>query len=176
MSTFRSSQWRCYIKKLFSKISQYLQESTCFGVFFLISCQSLKKETPTQVPSYEHCKSFKNEWLFLYFRKSKKIFLKNEKMANWKFGKVGNLGNLGKTILSFLISEFSILSLKSTTRIWSSWKKISEISETSEVSEFSSWPVFYNFVLFLFFHKWPDVQDTTSKMILHSEQNWKNEI
>ena len=173
MSTFRSSQWRCYIKKLFSKISQYLQESTCFGVFFLISCQSLKKETPTQVPSYEHCKSFKNEWLFLYFRKSKKIFLKNEKMANWKFGKVGNLG---KTILSFLISEFSILSLKSTTRIWNSWKKISEISEISEVSEFLSWPVFYNFVLFLFFHKWPDVQDTTSKMILHSEQNWKNEI
>ena len=173
MSTFRSSQWRCYIKKLFSKISQYLQESTCFGVFFLISCQSLKKETPTQVPSYEHCKSFKNEWLFLYFRNSKKIFLKNEKMANWKFG---NLGNLGKTILSFLISEFSILSLKSSTRIWNSWKKISEISEISEVSEFSSWPVFYNFVLFLFFHKWPDVQDTTSKMILHSEQNWKNEI
>ena len=39
---------------------------------------------------------FKNmyERLFLYFRILKKIFLKIEKMANWKLRKVGNLGKI----------------------------------------------------------------------------------
>ena len=46
---------------------------------------------------------FKNmyERLFLCFRILKKKFMKNEKIANRKLGKMGNLGNLGKIIPSF---------------------------------------------------------------------------
>ena len=48
------------------------------------------------------------ERLFLYFRILEKFFfLKNEKMANRKLGKVGNFGNLGKIIPSFRFSPTS---------------------------------------------------------------------
>ena len=53
---------------------------------------------------------FKNmyERLFLYLRILEKFFfLKNEKMANRKLGKVGNIGNLGKIIPSFRFSPTS---------------------------------------------------------------------
>ena len=54
ISLNRSSHRRCSIKKLFLKISQYSQENTCVGIFFLIKLQpyrpaTLLKETPTQV-------------------------------------------------------------------------------------------------------------------------------
>ena len=43
----RRSHCRCSIKKLFLKISQYSQETTCVGVCFNKAAE--KKETPTQV-------------------------------------------------------------------------------------------------------------------------------
>ena len=86
------------------------------------ACNFIKKETPTQMFSWEYCENFRApantcerlkkicERLFLYFRILRKFFfLKNEKMANRKLERVGNLGNLGKIIPSFLIWEFSIL-------------------------------------------------------------------
>ena len=90
-------------------MSQYSQESTCFRVVFLISCQPIKKETPTQVSSYEYFKIFKNTQFQEYVRTAVSVllniliffFLKNEKMANRKLGKAGNLGNLGNIIPSF---------------------------------------------------------------------------
>ena len=62
---------RCSIKKLFSKISQYLQENTCVGVSFLIKMQAfrfailLKTDSNTDV-SREYCKTFKNTWEHLW--------------------------------------------------------------------------------------------------------------
>ena len=46
---------RCYVKKVFWKISQTLQEMACAGVSLLI-----KKETPAQVFSCEFCEISKN--------------------------------------------------------------------------------------------------------------------
>ena len=125
-------------------MSQYSQESTCFRVVFLISCQSIKKETPTQVSSYEYFKIFKNTHFQEYVRTAVSVlqnilifffFLKNEKMANRKLGKARNLGNLGNIIPSF--------SFCPTAKIENSdlkfWKKISEISKISGVSQFSTW-------------------------------------
>ena len=62
LPTFRSSQRRCSIKKLFLKLSQYSQKSTSFGVFFLISCQSFKRENATKVSSYEYFNIFKKTY------------------------------------------------------------------------------------------------------------------
>ena len=44
-----------YKKKLFLKILQYSQKNTCAGV-------TSKKQTPTQVYSYEYFKIFKNTY------------------------------------------------------------------------------------------------------------------
>ena len=56
-----SSKW------VFLKISQYSQEHICVGFSFSIKWQVLglplyKKETPTQVFSYEYCEIFKNSF------------------------------------------------------------------------------------------------------------------
>ena len=59
----RSSRQRCSIKKLLIKISQYSQENTYVGfVAGLISCNFIKKKTPTQVFSCEYCEIFKNSF------------------------------------------------------------------------------------------------------------------
>ena len=47
----------CSVKKLFLKVSQYLQKNTCVGV-------SVEKETPTQVFSYEYYEIFKNTYFW----------------------------------------------------------------------------------------------------------------
>ena len=59
------TRW-CSVRKLFLEISQNSQESTCVGVSFLMksyrpeACKFVKKETPTQVLSFEFCEVFKN--------------------------------------------------------------------------------------------------------------------
>ena len=57
--------WRRFLKKVFLEISQNSQENTWARVSFLIKLQALaynviKKETITQVFSYEFCEIFKN--------------------------------------------------------------------------------------------------------------------
>ena len=42
---FRSSHWRCSIKKLFSNILWYSQKNTCVGVSFLIKLQIIRPVT-----------------------------------------------------------------------------------------------------------------------------------
>ena len=61
LPTFRSSQRRCSIKKLFVKFRNIRRKAPVLQ-FFLISCQSFKKETPTQLSSYEYSKIFKNTY------------------------------------------------------------------------------------------------------------------
>ena len=56
-STSRSSHQRCFIKKLFLKISQYWQESPVLESLF-----NKLKETPTQVVFCEYCEIFKNTY------------------------------------------------------------------------------------------------------------------
>ena len=56
---------RCFVKKVFLKISQNSQENTCARVSFLIksqaeACNFIKKETMAQVFSYEFCEISKN--------------------------------------------------------------------------------------------------------------------
>ena len=59
------TRW-CSVRKLFLEISQNSQENTCVGVSFLMksyrpeACKFVKKETPTQVLSFEFCEVFKN--------------------------------------------------------------------------------------------------------------------
>ena len=50
---YRCSHQRCFIKKLFLKISKYSQESTCVGVY-------IKKALDTVFVSREYCKIFKS--------------------------------------------------------------------------------------------------------------------
>ena len=49
---------RCSVKKMFSEISQNLQENTCARVFFLVNF--IKKETLAQVFSCEFCEISKS--------------------------------------------------------------------------------------------------------------------
>ena len=54
---------RCFVKKVFFKISQNSQENTCARVSFLIklqACNFIKKETLAQVFSCEFCEILKN--------------------------------------------------------------------------------------------------------------------
>ena len=53
---------RCSVKKMFLKISQNSQESTCVGVAW--ACNFIKKETPTLVLSFEFCEIFKNTFFY----------------------------------------------------------------------------------------------------------------
>ena len=59
------TRW-CSVRKLFLEISQNSQENNCVGVSFLMksykpeACKFIKKETPTQVLSFEFCEVFKN--------------------------------------------------------------------------------------------------------------------
>ena len=70
----RSSQWRCFIKKLFLKISRYSQENTCVGVSFLIKLQALrpvtllKRDSDTGFFSCEYCEIFKNTYFEEHLR------------------------------------------------------------------------------------------------------------
>ena len=57
---------RCSVKKMFSEISQNLQENTCARVFFLVNF--IKKETLAQVFSCEFCKISKNTFLTEHLR------------------------------------------------------------------------------------------------------------
>ena len=58
---------RCSVKKVLLKLSHNSQKNTwCVGVFFLIksqACNFIKKESLTQVFSYEFCEIFKNTFL-----------------------------------------------------------------------------------------------------------------
>ena len=69
MSTISSHQ-RCSIKKMFLKISQYSQESTCVGVYFnkTLKASNFQKETATKVFSCEYCKMSKNPYLDKHLR------------------------------------------------------------------------------------------------------------
>ena len=79
LPTFRSSQRRCSIKKLFLKRSQYSQKSTSFGVFFLISCQSFKRENATKVSSYEYYNIFKKTYFQEHVRTAFSVLQNTEK-------------------------------------------------------------------------------------------------
>ena len=88
---FQKQPTEVFYKKAVLKDFAILAGKHLFWSLFLISCQSFKKETPTQVSSYEHCKTFKNiyyifknmyERLFLYFRILKKLFF--WKMKQWQ--------------------------------------------------------------------------------------------
>ena len=62
---------RCSVKKMFLEVSQNSQENTCARVSFLIklqteACNFIKKETLTQVFSYEFCEISKN----IFFRRT----------------------------------------------------------------------------------------------------------
>ena len=125
MPTFRSSQRRCSIKKLFLKFRNISRKAPVL--------QSFKKETPTQ---FLRTLIFKYiyEQLFLYFRILKKFFLKNEKNGKSKTRKSRKKSRKNYSEFSyFRVFDFA-LQPKSKTRIWNSWKKISEISELS------TWP------------------------------------
>ena len=63
----RSRHRRCSIEKLFLKILQNSQENTCIEVSYLITCNFIKKENPTQVLSCEFCESFKNTFFTEHF-------------------------------------------------------------------------------------------------------------
>ena len=65
-STFRSSQHRCCIKKVFLEISHNSQENTCARVSFLIklACNFIKKDSLTQVFSCEFCEISKNTFFY----------------------------------------------------------------------------------------------------------------
>ena len=65
---------RCSVKKLFLKLSQNLQENTCARVSFFIkclwppACNSIKKETLTQVFSCEPWESSRNNFFIEHLR------------------------------------------------------------------------------------------------------------
>ena len=84
--TFRSSRPEVFVKKVFLKISQNLQENTCTRASFLIklqacrpeACNFITKETLTQVFSSKFCEIFKNtffieqlRWLLLNFSQAR---------------------------------------------------------------------------------------------------------
>ena len=63
----RSSHWRCSIKKLFLKISQYSQENTCVGGGRRRPGRrpaTLIKETPTEPFSCEYCEISQNSFFY----------------------------------------------------------------------------------------------------------------
>ena len=106
MPTFRSSQRRFSIKKLLLKISPYSQESTCSAVFFLISCQCFKKEAPTQVPSHEYSKIFKNTYFQEHLRTAVSVVWKMKKwqIENSEKSKISEI--LEKLFQVFLFPSF----------------------------------------------------------------------
>ena len=60
--------WRCSLEKMFSKISQNLQENTSARVSFLIKVQVAtlsKKKTLAKVLSCEFCGIFKNTFFIV---------------------------------------------------------------------------------------------------------------
>ena len=61
----KAGAWRCSVKKVFLKISQNSQKTTCASVSFLIKFQAesatlLKKGTLAQVFYSKFCKIFRN--------------------------------------------------------------------------------------------------------------------
>ena len=86
-SIYRSSQW-CSIKKVFFKISQNSQESTCARVSFLIKLQAfIKKETLEQVVFCEFCEILKNIFFTEHLRAAASVFRteSNIFIAIWDF-------------------------------------------------------------------------------------------
>ena len=77
-TTYRINHPEVFCQKMFLNISQNSQESTCFGVSFLIklqalACNFIKKETLTPLVTCEFCEIFKNSfflkdlwWLLLH--------------------------------------------------------------------------------------------------------------
>ena len=49
MQTFKGRNWRCFLKKMFLKISQNLQENTCVRASFLIKRY---RKTPVLEPFF----------------------------------------------------------------------------------------------------------------------------
>ena len=109
LPTFRSSQRKFSIKKAVLKNLAIFAWKHLFWSLFLISCQSFKKETATQV--LHRCKIFKNTYfqgymygrLFLYSRILKFFFEK------WKNGKSKTRKSRKSWKSRKSYSEFSIL-------------------------------------------------------------------
>ena len=61
---------RCSVKKMFLKISQNSQENTCVGICYSPNaCNFIKRETSTQVFSWEFCETFKNIFFIKHRRR-----------------------------------------------------------------------------------------------------------
>ena len=137
MPTFRSSHLKCSIKKAVLKMFAIFHRRARVLESFFNKVAGLRPATLLKKRLQHRCLSmriakflrtpiFKNicKQLFLYFRILKnKFFLKNEKMANSKPGKIGNLR---KIIPNFPISEFSILPYSQNRKpgFKDLWKKI----------------------------------------------------
>ena len=73
---FRSSHQRCFIKKVFLKISRNSQVNTCARVSFLIKFWGLqKKEALAKMFSCEFCEVFKNTFFSEHLRTTASDFL-----------------------------------------------------------------------------------------------------
>ena len=64
----QQKQWRCSVKNVFIKISQYSHENTCVGVTLQAFRIATLLETPTQMFSCEYCKIFKDTYFKEHLR------------------------------------------------------------------------------------------------------------
>ena len=84
--TGRNSHLRCSIKKLFLKILQNSQESTCAESQSLRPATLLKKETLAQVFSWEFCENFKSTLFTDHLQKTASVYYRKISQDNVLLG------------------------------------------------------------------------------------------
>ena len=109
LTQFRSSNWRCSVKKgVLKNFATFTGKHLCWRIFLIKLLQLYYKETPTQVLPCEYCKIFKNT----YFEKHLRMPASNNSFKYiymvWKTS----------ILLRFCLSPF-----KSMFRFYSSWKQ-----------------------------------------------------
>ena len=100
---------RCSVKKMFLEVSQNSQENTCARVSFLIklqteACNFIKKETLTQVFSYEFCEISKN----IFFRRTPLVaayVIRYQKTKQAKNGKKTIFERLYGAVFQFFMQK-----------------------------------------------------------------------
>ena len=106
---------KCFVKKVFLKLSQNWQENIFVGVSFLIKLQAsgfIKKETETQVFPMNFVKFFMNTffkehvwWLLLYKRLIFVDFFVKEKVLKQIFFKLSGLTSSNIWNISFYMTK-----------------------------------------------------------------------
>ena len=105
----RSSHQRCSTKKKFLKISQNLQENRPQG------CNSIKRETSTQVFSCEFCKFFQNTYFTEWLWDNCFCILHKQLLFLWNEGGFTQL-----KLIQTIVEECKIFSTKHNNRFSSS--------------------------------------------------------